>query len=130
VHEQAFVSLFERTRGQLAQLYASGVPEPQMAIEKAALFTALTGDIHALERRQGATYPLYEEWLAEGMNNARLASVATYYDCVPGFKRLLQEEDNDLPRFYAAVRRLAELPQSERHARLCSTPAAASPGTP
>jgi predicted aminopeptidase len=119
-HEAAFVSLFEHTRGQLAQLYASGVPEPQMAIEKASLFTALTGDIHALERRQGATYPLYEEWLAEGMNNARLASVATYYDCVPGFKRLLEEEDNDLPRFYAAVRRLAELPQAERHARLCT----------
>ena len=127
VREEAFVSLFERTRGQLAQLYASGLPEPQMALQKAAVFAALTSDIRELERRQGVSYPLYAEWLAEGLNNARLASVATYYDCVPGFKRLLEEEDNDLPRFYAAVRRLAQLPQEERHARLCSAPAAASP---
>src|SRR5215469_8122926 len=85
--EQAFVSLFERTRGQLAQLYASALPEPQMAIEKAAVFTSLAADMRALEHRQGVSYPLYEEWLAAGLNNARLASVATYYDCVPGFKR-------------------------------------------
>src|SRR5215469_2240093 len=86
-HEQACVSLFERTRGQLAQLYASALPEPQMAIEKAAVFTSLAADMRALEHRQGVSYPLYEEWLAAGLNNARLASVATYYDCVPGFKR-------------------------------------------
>ena len=128
--EQAFVSLFERTRGQLAQLYASALPEPQMAIEKAAVFTSLAADMRALEHRQGVSYPLYEEWLAEGLNNARLASVATYYDCVPGFKRLLEEEGNDLPRFYVAVRRLAQLPQQERHERLCTAPAAKSVGAP
>ena len=61
----------------------------------------------------------------EGLNNARLASVATYYDCVPGFRRLLEEQDGDLPRFYAAVRELAQLPRAARHARLCG--AAAEP---
>jgi predicted aminopeptidase len=122
--EQAFVSLFARTRRQLAQLYGSGLPEPQMAAEKAAVFAGLAADMRALEKHQGVSYPLYEEWLAAGLNNARLASVATYYDCVPGFKRLLEEEGNDLPRFYAAVRRLAQLPREERHARLCNKPAA------
>jgi predicted aminopeptidase len=50
--------------------------------------------------------------------------VATYYDCVPGFKRLLAAGDGDLPRFYAAVRALAAKPRAERHAELCG---AASP---
>jgi predicted aminopeptidase len=127
VREQAFVNLLTMARERLAQLYASGAPETQMALEKAAVFSALAADIRALERREGVSYPLYEEWLAEGLNNARLASVATYTDCVPGFKRLLAQEDNDLPRFYAAVRRLAELPQAERHAQLC-TKAAVVPG--
>jgi len=64
--------------------------------------------------------PLYDEWIAQGLNNARLASVATYFECVPGFKRLLHEQGDDLPRFYAAARELAEQPGPERHARLCS----------
>lgn len=125
-HEQAFVSLFEGTRGRLVKLYGSGLPEPQMAIGKAAVFAELATEMRALERRQGIRYPLYEEWLAAGLNNARLAAVATYYDCVPGFKRLLAEEGNDLPRFYAAVRRLAQLPAGERHERLCAAPAGSS----
>jgi predicted aminopeptidase len=120
VQEQALVQLLSRTRAQLEELYASGLPREQMVEKKAETFTALATDIRALERREGVTYPLYEEWIGEGLNNARLASVATYYNCKPGFKRLLQQEDNDLPRFYAAVRELAKLPKAERHARLCT----------
>jgi predicted aminopeptidase len=124
-HEQAFVSLFARTRERLTQLYSSGLPEPQMAVEKAHVFAGLAADIRTLERQQGVSYPLYEAWLGEGLNNARIASVATYYGCLPGFKRMLAEEGDDLPRFYAAVRRLAQLPLEERHERLCGKPAVA-----
>jgi len=38
---------------------------------------------------------------------------------VPGFERLLAENQRDLPRFYAAARELAKLPREERRARLC-----------
>ena len=124
--EQALVRLLSRTRAQLAQLYASGLPREQMVVEKAEAFSTLAADIRALERREGVTYPLYEEWISDGLNNARLASVATYYDCLPGFKRLLQQQDNDLPRFYAAARELAQLPKDERHARLCTNEAASA----
>ena len=57
----------------------------------------------------------------------RLRSVpGTLFFCVPGFTRLLQQEDNDLPRFYTAARELAQLPRAERHARLCGAPGAAA----
>jgi predicted aminopeptidase len=131
--EQELVALMARARGELERLYASGLPEEEMRERKAAIFHRLGGDIRALEHREGVSYPLYDEWIEAGLNNARLASVATYFDCVPGFKRLLQEQDNDLPRFYAAVRELARLPRAERHARLCTPPAAArltTPGSP
>jgi predicted aminopeptidase len=97
-----------------------------MVVKKAEVFTQLAADIHALERREGASAPLYEEWIAQGLNNARLASVATYFDCVPGFLRLLHEQDDDLQRFYAAARRLAQQSRSERHAQLCAPAAAVS----
>jgi predicted aminopeptidase len=120
--EQELVGLLSDTRARLARLYASGLPREEMVVKKAEAFDALAANIRALERREGVSYPLYEDWIREGLNNARLASVATYYDCVPGFRQLLQREDNDLPRFYAAARELAQLPKDERHARLCTTP--------
>ena len=107
-------------------MYASELPRDEMVMKKAEVFTRLAAELHALERREGVTVPLYEEWIARGLNNARLASVATYFDCVPGFMRLLHEQDDDLPRFYAAARSLAELPRAERHARLCTPEATAA----
>jgi len=38
----------------------------------------------------------------------------------------VHEQGDDLPRFYAAARKLAEQPGAERHARLCT----AEPGPP
>jgi predicted aminopeptidase len=116
-NERAFIDLFAGTRTQLAQLYASGIPPAQMREKKAAVFAQLTEQVRALQRQQGDRY--YESWLKEGLNNAHLASVATYYQCVPGFKRLLAEQDGDLVRFYAAARALSKQPRATRHARLC-----------
>ena len=69
---------------------------------------------------------LYDQWIKEGLNNARLASEANYYDCVPGFERLLADQGNDLPRFYAAAREMSKLPIAQRYAKLCRTPAVPS----
>jgi predicted aminopeptidase len=101
--ERALVDMLAATRTHLEQLYATGLPHPEMVVRKAEVFTRLTADIRALERREGVSYPLYDEWIAAGLNNARLASVATYFQCVPGFMRLLHQQDDDLPRFYAAA---------------------------
>lgn len=124
--DAAFEDLLGRSRARLAHLYATGLPRDEMRMRKAALLAQLAQDMRALERAAGVTYPLYEEWIAAGLNNARLASVATYFDCVPGFLHLLQHEDNDLPRFYAAARALAKLPRAARHAQLCASAAAPS----
>jgi len=44
--------------------------------------------------------------------------VATYYDLVPAFERLLQANGGDLEKFYSAARTLAKLPKAERQRRL------------
>ena len=107
---------------RLALLYASGVARDEMRAGKAQILGTLAADMRALELREGASYPLYEQWIAEGLNNARLASVSTYFDCVPGFARLLAQAGDDLARFYAAARELARQPRALRHARLCTEP--------
>jgi predicted aminopeptidase len=117
--EAALLALLRPARTQLAAVYASGAPVAELRAGKRRILAELADGIHALERRQGVHYPVYDEWIASGLNNAQLAAIATYYDCVPGFKRLLAEENADLTRFYAAVRELAGQPRAERHARLC-----------
>jgi predicted aminopeptidase len=125
--EKQYVELFAHTRQQLAKLYAAGLPVEEMRQKKAVAFEQLAAEIRALEQRQGLHSTLYDQWIQEGLNNARLASEANYYDCVPGFERLLAEQGNDLPRFYAAAKQLARLPIAERHQKLCRTPVAPPP---
>lgn len=120
--DQAFVQLFAGARQRLAQLYASGLPEAAMRASKAELLRQLAAQARALQQQQGSHD--YEGWLEEGLNNAQLASIATYYDCVPGFERLLAQQQGDLLRFYAATRALAKLPRAQRHQRLCRGPGA------
>ena len=95
-----------------------------MRARKAEVFGRLVHDLQALDARFGVKSGLAAE-LAEQPNNARLASLATYYDCVPGFERLLAQQQRDLPKFYGAVRALAKLPRAERRARLCQSSVAA-----
>jgi predicted aminopeptidase len=110
------LALLARYRRELAQLYQAPIPESEMRARKVAVFSRLVAE---LREKSGAESPLAAE-LDGRPNNARLASLATYYECVPGFQRVLAGQDHDLARFYAAVRELAKLPRDERHARLCA----------
>jgi predicted aminopeptidase len=120
-----YLALFRRYRGQLESLYRSALPPPEMRTRKQATFAALANDMRALGARLH-TPDAYEDWLAQGLNNANLASLATYFDCVPGFQRLLARDDGDLERFYQSVRDLARLTEAERHAAVCRSPAQSS----
>lgn len=122
--DRQLVALLRHARDRLARLYASAAPRRQKLRRKRRILTALAASIRSLEHRLRIRWPLYDKWIAEGLNNADLVSVGTYYDCVPGFERLLRQEHGDLPRFYAAARRLAHEPKAKRDALLCSNPAA------
>ena len=124
--EEAFVELFTRGRGKLAKLYASELAPGEMRAQKAQILAQLATELRELERRLKVHSTVYDEWLTHGLNNAQLASMATYYDCVPGFERVLAEQDGDLPRFYAAARELAKLPRVDRHEKLCKKAVPAS----
>jgi predicted aminopeptidase len=117
------IQVIARRRDQLAALYASGVAPAIMRQRKAQIFAALADELEALDARYGFKSRLVAELESSPPNNARLASLGTYYDCVPGFERLLESLQHDLPRFYSAVRDLAKLDRDERRARLCASDA-------
>jgi predicted aminopeptidase len=117
--QAAGMRIVARFREQLRLLYAGDLAPDDMRRGKARLFAALVEELSALDSRSGVKSRLVQE-LAGAPNNARLASLATYYDCVPGFQRVLAEEQHDLTRFYSAAQRLAKLPREERRAQLCA----------
>lgn len=116
--QEAAAALFAARRGELRRLYASGLDPPRMRAAKREVFAALAADLEALDARHGV-HTDRRRRIGTALNNARLASVATYYGCVPGFERLLGSVDHDLPRFYEAVKALAARPAAGRHAALC-----------
>jgi predicted aminopeptidase len=112
------VALLRRTRDDLRVLYASGIDAARMRERKAAALAALRGSYARLVQSWGP-HPPFESWFHGEINNAYLASIATYYDCVPGFRRELAAVGGDLEAFYRRVRELAKLDQEKRDALVC-----------
>lgn len=106
---EQLTALIEAGRDELRLLYASGLPPATMRERKRATLAAIAARIRELERTSGVRSG-YGEALTTGLNNAHLASVATYFAQLPMFAQLLAEQDNDLRRFYERVRqRVREL---------------------
>jgi predicted aminopeptidase len=116
------LAVVRRYRTELAALYSTGIAADVMRSRKATVFARLVEELKALDARYSVKSGIVDD-LEGGPNNARLASIATYYDCVPGFEKLLASVDHDLPRFYAAAADLAKLSRPERRARMCGTDA-------
>jgi predicted aminopeptidase len=112
------LDLLSRTRAELRTLFASGRDPADMRRQKAAVYASLRGAYAGLRAEWGGHAP-FDAWFDGEVNNAHLASVATYYDCVPGFQRELAAVGGDLDAFYRRVRELANLDQAQRHAALC-----------
>jgi len=114
---QQFLALLKRHRAKLEALYASPVPDEAKRAGKQAIFAGLRHDYEALKRSWGG-FAGYDRFFAQPLTNAHLASIATYTDLVPAFRALLEREAGDLPAFYAAARRIGDLPKEERRAAL------------
>lgn len=118
---EQFRALTQRYREQLLAVYASPADEATKRARKADVMAALRADYAALKAGPWAGFAGYDTWFAQA-NNASLGVLAAYNELVPGFERLFQAEGGDFTRFYAAVRALADLPRSERRARLATSP--------
>jgi predicted aminopeptidase len=119
-HYLEVIELLNRTRASLSAIYASGLEPEPMRQRKREAFTELRASYVQLKTGWGA-HPPFDAWFKEDLNNAHLASIATYFDCVPGFERELAAVGGNLPAFYARARELAKLDQEKRDALLCGS---------
>ena len=124
-----FTHLIMNTRERLEALYGDerteegevkaverkrATPPEQLRREKQDLIGRLQREYARLKLQWGGDTQ-YDDWFAQPVNNAQLNSVAAYYDLVPGFERLLEQNGGDLEKFYQAAERLAGEPKAERH---------------
>jgi predicted aminopeptidase len=117
-HYLEVIELLGATRGKLRVIYASGEPVEAMRSAKRKAFEDLRAEFAALRDSWGGHAP-YEWWFEHEINNAHLATVATYFVCVPGFERELRAVGGDLPAFYRRVRQLSKMPQKARDDLVC-----------
>lgn len=112
-----FQALVLDYRDRLSRLYASGASRREMEAGKARIFHELDEAYAALKRSWGG-FSGYDHWLGTNVNNASLASIAVYTQLVPAFQAMLGSTGGDLSKFYAEVRRVADMPRADRDAHL------------
>jgi predicted aminopeptidase len=98
-----FMANLAQTRARLDALYRQRIAPEAMRERKRAEFAELKKTMEA--------NPRYKDM---EVNNALLASFATYTQLVPAFEKLLEEEGGDLEKFYARVKSLAASAPSSR----------------
>ena len=128
-----FVHLVLTARQQLISLYGDDmteegklqateknrdVPPETLRRQKQEVFDKLQEDYARLKAERWNGITEYDPWFAQPVNNAKLNSVAAYYELVPGFEHLLQLNGGDLEKFYAAAEKLSNQPKKERHQQL------------
>lgn len=123
---EQFVQLIQTTRCELESFYGE---EKSRATTNASMSTAgkhrqkeiiigrLRSNYDQLKTQWSGLHG-YDNWFTQAVNNAQLNTVATYYDLVPAFQRLLQQNNSDPEKFYREVHTLGKLPKTERHRRL------------
>jgi len=112
--EKAFVGIVQDARKKLQGLYAQNTkPESGQFRAKLDIFRELRRNYIKL-RKQWNGYDAYDHWILSGVNNAKVQSVATYYDYVPAFKYLLALQGDDLSLFYKQIEKLMVMDRLER----------------
>ena len=117
---QQFRALALATRRELTDIYESKeVPAQEFNAQVAMKNIAMQNfrSRYAQLKADWGGFAGYDPWVARA-NNATFGAQAAYDELVPGFEALFAREGGDWMRFYDAVKRLAELPQAQRHQAL------------
>jgi len=118
-HDDDFVKLVLATREELQRVYDDiQLLEPAKLQRKAEVITRMRAHYADLKKSWGEGKSGYDYWFDEPINNAKLNTVAAYYDLGPAFQGLLEAKGGDLGKFYLAVENLAKEPLEKRHETL------------
>ncbi len=105
---EEFVALVNAAVSELQVAYANNNTELEKRQAKADIFASMRSQYNSL-RNGWNGYDAYDAWMGRELNNAQLSTVATYFNWVPAFEKILADKGNDLNSFYSEITALAEL---------------------
>lgn len=124
---EEFFELVLPIKDELKRLYASDLPDAAKRERKRRLFAELRERYQARKKAWGG-YNGFDYWFEKDLNNAKLAALNTYTRFVPAFAALFEQTGGDFEAFYAAVKKIADLPLHAREERLKALTAVAFSG--
>jgi len=110
-----FANLVVNQQARLTVAFSGSAPDEVKRAAKKQAFQIMLAEYAALKAQWGGAGD-YDAWFAQPLNNAALASVATYRRWLPGLRWRLRQ--TGLDTFYAEMSSLAELNPEQREARL------------
>ena len=118
--KKQFVQLIQSTRDRLRLIYEnSRLVDSAKREQKQLVFQQLQENYAKLKAKWGG-HSGYDEWFAATVNNAKLNTVATYYDLVPAFHQLIQSHNGDLKTFFAGMKHFTKMSKETRHEALAA----------
>jgi predicted aminopeptidase len=108
-----FVALLQARRKDLELAFAAPDTDAVKREAKTRILAQLQTDYQALRQSWGG-FAGYDRFFAQALGNAHLAAVATYTDQVPGFRKVLAQVANDLPKYFERTKQLSKLSKQER----------------
>lgn len=118
--KRAFVALALAAREDLRKAYAiPDLSREERLHQKNALVRRFKIRAIALDQRYHGSLKI-ERWFQKPVNNARLATFATYYEMLPGFEAMLSLASGHLDSFFVEVESMRKLTREEREKRVLS----------
>jgi predicted aminopeptidase len=112
-----FTAIVAAQRSRLQAIYAADSADETKRDAKRAAFTRMREDYEDLKQSWGGVTE-YDNWFAQPLNNAQLASVATYRRWLPGLSWYIDQ--NGLAALYEQMAEIENMPEADRDTLLQS----------
>ena len=100
-------------RKDLAELYQRPLSNEAKRVKKQQLITRYQTEVYQQFKRKWQSH-IYDRWVEEGINNAKLLTISSYYQWQTAFEHLYQQQSGDWRAFYHQVKQLSQLPRLQR----------------
>jgi predicted aminopeptidase len=108
------IALIVSTRSELDVVYASDLSDAEKRVRKDRQFQQARNAHDSIASRHGVGGG-FKPWFADGLNNAKIGSIAAYNSRLNAFVRILDALATDFPAFYRYAEKLSELEHAARN---------------